>query len=280
MNECGLELLGFFGELGEDSVNVGPVEADARGLASELNRFEEGREGAGHAVEDGDGILDSIARCGSNPWGVQERFLALLGMTGFVNGGRLLGGAFLLFDDFPVAEDVSGGFGGGRTEDMRVAAHHFVVDFADDVGDGEALLFVSDLGVEKNLEKEIAKFFGKLRVFGGVQSVEDFVSFLDKIGAKSGVGLFAVPGTAAGGAETGHNGDEFFEITTDVRRGVPFRRSLARRRFFARLCGLATGFARCHGPIREKLRDDSLYGGPGNLTSDGHEEREWWQAAA
>ena len=127
MNECGLEFLGLFGEFGEDSVDVGPVETDACGLAGKLNGFEEGGEGAGDAVE---------VRL--------DRFL--FGLSTGV-------GTLLLFDDFPVAEDVSGGFGGGGAEDVRVAANHFVVDFADDVGDGKALFFVSDLGVEKDLKK-------------------------------------------------------------------------------------------------------------------------------
>jgi hypothetical protein len=189
-------------------------------------------------------------------------------------------GALFLLDDFPAAEDISGGFGRGGAEDVRVAAHHFVVDLADDLGDGKAFFFVSDLGVKENLKKEIAEFFSELSIVSGVESVEDLVGFLDEIGPKGGVGLFAVPGASTGGAKTSHDGDEFFEVAADARRGVPFGRSLMRRTFCARFRRLATGFARWHGPIREKLRDDSLYGGRRDLTSESDEQLELWQAGA
>lgn len=120
-----LKFAGFFGEFHENAVNVVPVEADAGGLAGQLQGFEEGGEGAGNAVEDG-----FRSRGGGN--GGRERF----------------GFAFLKFDLFPVAEDVSGSLGPGGTEDVRMAADHFFVDFTNDVGNVEAVLFVGDLGVK------------------------------------------------------------------------------------------------------------------------------------
>src|SRR5215475_5273472 len=134
-------------------------------------------------------------------------------MTSFVFGGDGgFGGAFFPFDDFPVSENVSGGFGRGGAEDMRVAAHHFVVDFADNVGNGETFFLVGNLGMEKHLKEEVAKLFGELGVVGGVESIEDLVGFFDEIGAESGVGLLAVPGTTARGAETSHDGNKPFEV--------------------------------------------------------------------
>jgi len=103
-----------------------------------------------------------------------------------------------------------------------VAADHFVVDFADDIVDGEAAGFGGDLGVEENLEKEGAEFFGEFGVVARVEGVEDFVCFFDEIGAKGRVGLFAVPGTAAGGAETGHDSGEFGEGGTGILRARGF----------------------------------------------------------
>ena len=90
-------------------------------------------------------------------------------------------------------------------EYVRVAANQFVVDFANDVVDGEAALFGGDLRVEEDLEEEVAEFLGKLDVVARVQGIEDFVSFLDEIGAEGGMSLLAVPGTAAGSAQAGHN---------------------------------------------------------------------------
>jgi hypothetical protein len=149
-----------------------------------------------------------------------------------------------------------------------MAANHFLVDFADNIGDGEAFFFVGDLSVEEDLKEEVAEFLSELGVVGGVECVEYFIGLFDEIGAKSGMGLFAIPGTTAGSAETSHDGDESFEITADVRRGLPFRSGLARLGRFAGLSGLAPGFARWHGSVRENLRDDSLYGGRRDLTSE------------
>ena len=115
----------------------------------------------------------------------------------------------MFFDLFPVAEDVGGGFGADVAEDVGVAADHFVVNFADDVVDGEAALFGGDLRVEKDLEEEVAEFFGEFGVVVGVEGVKDFVGFFDEVGAEGGVGLFAVPGATAGGAETDHDSGEF-----------------------------------------------------------------------
>jgi hypothetical protein len=92
-----------------------------------------------------------------------------------------------------------------------VAANHFVVDFADNVVDGEAALLGGDLGVEEDLEKEVAELLGEFGVVGGVEGVEDFVSFFDEVRAEGGVGLFAVPGAAAGSAEASHYGSKFGE---------------------------------------------------------------------
>jgi hypothetical protein len=101
---------------------------------------------------------------------------------------------------------LGGGFGFDVAEDVGVAADHFVVDFADDVVDGEAALFGGDLGVKENLEEEVAEFFGEFGVIAGVEGIEDFVGFFDQIGAEGGVGLLTVPGAAAGSAEAGHDG--------------------------------------------------------------------------
>lgn len=118
----------------------------------------------------------------------------------------------------PVAEDIRGGVGFAVAEDVRMAADHFVVDLADDGGDVEAALFLSDLGVKKDLEKKVPEFFCEFGVVGGIKSVEDFVSFFDEVGAESGVRLFAVPGAAAGGTEARHDRDEFLEVGADLGR--------------------------------------------------------------
>jgi hypothetical protein len=101
---------------------------------------------------------------------------------------------------------LGGGFGFDVAEDVGVAANHFVVDFADDVVDGEAAIFGGDLGVEEDLEEEVAELFGEFGIVAGVEGVEDFVGFFDEVGAEGRMGLLAVPGAAAGGAKAGHDG--------------------------------------------------------------------------
>ena len=158
-----------------------------------------------------------------------------------------------MFDDFPIAEDFCCILGSFFAEDVRMAANHFFVDFADDGGDVEAVFFVGDLGVEKNLEKEVAEFFSKFGVIGAVECIEDFVGFFDEVGAEGGVGLFAVPRTATGCAKAGHDSDEFFERRTDVGGAAGVR--------FARCASGALGvfplrFAGSHVPFRKKMSDE------------------------
>ena len=138
---------------------------------------------------------------------------------------------------FPVAEDVGGGFGTDVAEDVRVAADHFVVNLADDVVDGKAVLFGGDLRVKEDLEEEVAQFFGEFGVVVGVKSVEDFVGFFDEVGAESGVSLFPITGTATGSTQAGHDGSKFGEGEPGVwgRGFFRFAGSFARTgRFFAR----------------------------------------------
>ena len=52
-----MEFLGFFGEFGEDAVEVVPVEADACSFAGELEGFEKSGESARDTVQDGSGVL-------------------------------------------------------------------------------------------------------------------------------------------------------------------------------------------------------------------------------
>jgi len=150
--------------------------------------------------------------------------------------------ALVFFDFFPVAEDFGGGFGVNVAEDVRVAANHLVVNFADDVVDGEAALLGSDLRVEKNLEEEIAEFFGEFGVVVRVEGVQDFVGFFNEISAEGGVGLFAVPGTAAGGAEASHYGSEFGE----GRAGILWTRRFFGAGWFVGRLFAAREFSRGH----------------------------------
>ena len=141
--------------------------------------------------------------------------VAVAGGLALRNRGGGFGEALLGLDDFPVTEDFGSVFGALITKNVGMASNHFLVDFGDDIGNREAAFFVGDLGVEENLEKKVAKLFGEFGVVGAVQGVEDFVGFLDKVGAESGVGLFTIPGAAIGRAKSSHDGDELSEGWAD-----------------------------------------------------------------
>ena len=174
--------MSFFFQFIEDAIDVVPVEPDACGFASELKTLKEGRKAARNAMKDG---FVSVFF-----WSSDALFTALF-----------------CFDDFPVAKDFCGIPGLFFAEDVRVAANHFLVNFADDIGDVEAILFAGNLGVEQDLKEKVAEFFGKFGVVVSVQGLENFVGFFDEVRAQGGVGLFAVPWTSAGGAEVGHDAD-------------------------------------------------------------------------
>src|SRR5215472_7580433 len=123
-----------------------------------------------------------------------------------------------------------------------MTANHLVVNFADDVVDGEAALFGGNLRVEKDLEEEIAKFFGEFGVVVRIEGVEDFVGFLNEVGTQGIVGLFAVPGAAARSAEAGHDRGKPGEGGA----GVFVQRGFSGD---ARFVSLAREFARRHARV-------------------------------
>jgi hypothetical protein len=243
------EFVGLFVEFVEDAVSGVPVEADTGGFAGELKSFEERGQRAGDAVE------------------------KRLGLGGLPAGSRRyegFGGALLSFDDFPVAEDFGGVFSALGSEDVGMAANHFLVDFADDVGDVEAAFFAGNLRVEENLEEKVAEFFGEFGVVGAIHGIEDFVGFFDEIRAECGVCLFAIPGAAFGGTEASHDGNEFFKGGAHTGRG---------RFVFARggdgaFGGFSLEFAGGHEPFQSaRSNRNTLYGVRGGLTREGGKTR-------
>ena len=90
-------------------------------------------------------------------------------------------------------------------------ADHFVVNAGDDVGNVERAGFARQVGVEQDLQQEIAEFLGQILGASLFDGVEDFVGFFDQVGFEGRVGLLAVPGAAAGGAQAGLDGDQVFK---------------------------------------------------------------------
>ena len=89
---------------------------------------------------------------------------------------------------------------------MGVAADHFVADALDHIVEGEAACFAGHLGVEDDLQQQVAEFFFQVGHVVMGDGVGDFVGFLDGVGGDGGEGLLEVPRAAAVGvAQAGHD---------------------------------------------------------------------------
>ena len=125
-------------------------------------------------------------------------------------------GAFAGLEAFPGAFEQVWGAGFVVGEDVGVASDEFGADAFGDVAEVEAAVLFGDFGVEDDLEEEVAEFFAE---FGGGavgDGVEDFVGFLEQVGAEAGVGLGEVPGAAVVGvAEAVDDGAEAFGVVAD-----------------------------------------------------------------
>ena len=174
--DFGFDFGEFFGDFGAGAFVVGPVEADFGGFFLGFLGAHEGGEGAGDAVQD-----------------------------------TLAFGLFFFFDGVPVADNFVCVGGVDVAEDVGVAADEFFDDAGGGGAEGEFAALGGELGVEDDVEEEVSEFFAEGGGIGGVDGVDDFVAFFDELGAEGSVGLFAIPGAAAGAAQDGHDLDELFD---------------------------------------------------------------------
>ena len=63
----------------------------------------------------------------------------------------------------------------------------------------------------KDLQKKIAEFLRQIRRACFLNRVENFVGLLDEVRPQGQVSLLAVPGAAAGGTQSGLDGDQVFK---------------------------------------------------------------------
>ena len=95
----------------------------------------------------------------------------------------------------------------------------------------------------RTCKQEVAEFFRQFLGASLFDGVENFIGFFDQVGSEGGVGLLAVPGTAAGGAQAGLDGHQVFEefadaLLVDLRgwlRALQFVGAQTSSRFLARL---------------------------------------------
>jgi len=103
--------------------------------------------------------MPSSKEVGADSW---DSVLELLPFTSFERRSSA-------FDLLPIFQYFAGILRSLVAKNMRVPAHHFLVDFANHVGGIKAFLLRSDLRVKHNLQQQVAQFFGKLRIVAAFQ---------------------------------------------------------------------------------------------------------------
>src|SRR5208337_4368511 len=67
------------------------------------------------------------------------------------------------------------------------------------------------IGIEQNLQQQVAEFARQFSPIAIVDGLEDFVGLFERVGLDGIKGLFAVPGASARSAQTLHNCDRSLE---------------------------------------------------------------------
>ena len=116
---------------------------------------------------------------------------------------RGCGRALVGLDPLPLAIHVGRGPRDRVAEDVRMAADDLRGDRRLDVGEVEDAGLGRQLGVEDDLEPQVAELAGQLGRGPGLERVVDLVRLLEEVLAERGVGLLAVPRAAVGLAEPG-----------------------------------------------------------------------------
>ena len=126
-------------------------------------------------------------------------------------------------------EHLVGVVGARVAEDVGVAAHELVADGGDHVVGPERSLGARELGLEDDLEEQVAELGAELLAVAVVDGVDDLARLLEHVAAERGEGLLAVPGAAVGGEQALHQLDEAGEgaalLIGEGRRGDGIERS-------------------------------------------------------
>ena len=91
---------------------------------------------------------------------------------------------------------------------MRVPPHELVADGGHDVVGPERALRAAELGLEDDLEQEIAELGAELAPVAAVDRVDDLARLLEHVAAQRLEGLLAVPRAAVGREQALHQLDE------------------------------------------------------------------------
>src|SRR5207244_9391222 len=90
------------------------------------------------------------------------------------------------------------------SKDMRVTANQFGVDMLENISNSKVFFLTCNLGVQVDLEQEIAEFFDEFVHVILFQCLQDFVGLLNKVTSETLVCLLAIQGAAIGLATQAH----------------------------------------------------------------------------
>jgi hypothetical protein len=90
---------------------------------------------------------------------------------------------------------LAGAAGLRLAEDVRMAEDELVAKGVADVGNVKFLLLFANLGIEDDVEQDVAKLLLEVFVVARDDGGTEFVGFFDGVGAERFVGLLAVPRT-------------------------------------------------------------------------------------
>ena len=119
---------------------------------------------------------------------------------------------FRLLDRLPLLEDFRTVAGFRRAEDVRMATHQLVIDGLCYRIEIELAVFTRHLGVEDDLQEEIAEFILEGVRIPRIQGIDRLIAFFNEIVTDGLMRLLAVPWATARSAEPRHD----LEQTRDV----------------------------------------------------------------
>ena len=104
-------------------------------------------------------------------------------------------------------------------KDMRMAADEFVINAFKHIRHAKFALFAGNLGIQHNLEQQVAKLLGHFTRIFRIKRGQGFVGLFQQAGAQALVGLLPIPGTAISGAR------KWATISWKASNEVPSRRA-------------------------------------------------------
>jgi hypothetical protein len=179
----GLQLGAFLADLIEHTLSIFPIESNVRRAPRQLCRFQHARQASWNAVQ-------QRCRLRSLP--------AALRAFAFIPAGFSL----LCFQLFPIAQNVGGCARLTGPENMRMAAHHLIVNIFDYVANIELPRFLRHQRMKNNLQQQVTQFAGKLPRVVIFQRVQNLVGFFHQKRSQAPWRLLAIPGTPVRRAQT------------------------------------------------------------------------------